>query len=139
MLPPYTVSVTRRLALLSLLLALFSLGLDVHARELARVVLENGELALPLGERSVVDLVGRQLLVDPLHHARRRDAVHLAWSGAVGETVQRVQRGVTGREQGRLGARPHQGRGAQRPAQTRHGPDLHTVILTHSPRGKLRL
>src|SRR5207247_10977573 len=96
MLPPYTVSVTRRLALLSLLLALFSVGLDVHARELVRVVLENGELALPLGERSVVDLVGGQLPVDPLHHARRRDAVHLAWSGAVGETDQRVQRGVTG-------------------------------------------
>src|SRR5881409_1120456 len=94
MLPPYTVSVTRRLALLSLLLALFSLGLDVHARELARVVLENGELALPLGERSVVDLVGRQLLVDPLHHARRRDAVQLAWSGAVGETDRVAAAGV---------------------------------------------
>src|SRR2546426_12539217 len=84
-------------------------------------------------------LVGGKLPVDPLHHARGGDSVHLARSGAVGETVERVQRGVAGREEGSLGARSHQGRRAQRPTQTRYGPDLHTVILTHSPRGKLRL
>src|SRR2546422_2691953 len=131
---PYTVAITRRFTLLPL-----TPRVDVHAGELTRVVLENFELSLPLSERSVVDLVGGKLPVDPLHHARGGDAVHLARSGAVGETVERVQRGVAGREEGSLGARCHQGRRAQRPTQTRHGPDLHTVILTHSPRGKLRL
>src|SRR5947208_16494764 len=139
MLRPYTVRASIHFPLLPLPFAPFALRLDVHGGELAAIVIENLEGPRPFGEGAVGYVVGGKLLLDPLQHARRRDAVHLAWSGAVGETVQRVQRGATGREQGRLGARPHQGRGAQRPAQTRHGPDLHTVILTHSPRGKLRL
>src|SRR2546426_2173258 len=36
-------------------------------------------------------LVGGKLPVDTLHHARGGDAVHLARSGAVGETVERVR------------------------------------------------
>ena len=93
MLRPYTVPVT--LDLLPLLLAALALGIEVDARQLARVVVEDLEPSLARGERTIIEFAGRELPVDPPHHPVGGDPVHLARAGAVGEAVQYVQRALS--------------------------------------------
>ena len=113
MLRPYTVPVT--LDLLPLLLAALALGVEVDARQLAGVVVEDLEPSLAGGERTIIEFAGRELPVDPPHHPVGGDPVHLARAGAVGEAVQYVQCGVVGGEAGRLRARSRGGDGGERP------------------------
>src|SRR5207245_2660456 len=93
MLRPYTVPVT--LDLLPLLLAALALGIEVDARQLARVVVEDLEPSLARGERTIIECAGRELPVDPAHHPVGGDAVPLVRPGAGGEAVQYVRRGPT--------------------------------------------
>ena len=131
-------------------LAALPLRLEVPLREVAAIVVENLEPVLASGERAVVDPFGVELLIDPPHHAQRGDAVRLAGSRPVRETVEGVQGRVVGCEGGSAGRHcllyghgmpcPYHGRRRRGACQrTRHDAISHAVILTHSPRGKLTL
>ena len=145
MLRPYTVPVT--LDLLPLLLAALALGVEVDARQLAGVVVEDLEPSLAGGERTIIEFAGRELPVDPPHHPVGGDPVRFAWPGAVGEAVQYVQRGVVGgqlcrQSDGRtegLTRQDQRGRkhpsSLARPVRPSDSPTVrlfHAVILTHS-------
>ena len=110
---PYTVPVA--VGLLPFLFAPLALGVDVNARQLARVVVEDLEPSLARGERTIIEFAGRELPVDPPHHPVGGDPVRFARPGAVGEAVQYVQRGVVGGEAGRLRARSRGGDRGERP------------------------
>ena len=122
----------------ALALATFTLRVEVQLGQIATVVVEDVEGPLALGECVIINLGGGELPVDPLHHARGRDAVDLSRAGTVGEAVERVQSRVARRENRGLRGRPTQGPRGQYPAHTRQDPGLHTVILTHSLRETLR-
>src|SRR5256885_17048140 len=122
MLRPYTVPVT--LDLLPLLLAALALGIEVDARQLARVVVEDLEPSLARGERTIIEFAGRELPVDPPYHPVGGDPVHLARAGAVGEAGPYVQRRGVGGEAGGFRARPRGGGRRERPTSLREGPGL---------------
>ena len=117
-------------------LAPLALRLRVHRGEVAAVVLEDLELALPLGETVVVDLFGRELAVDPAHHPIGSHAPHIAGSRSVREAVQGVERRVLGSEGGLL--RRDTDREDSERQDRPNDPRFHAVILTHSPWEKLR-
>ena len=101
-----------------LAVAPFPLRLGVHRRKVAAVIVEEGELALPLGEHVVVDPVGRELPVDPVHHTSGGHARHLAGSRSVRQAVQGLEGGVL-RGEGRLLA-PEAGGNRRQCAEPRH-------------------
>src|SRR5213080_1152463 len=94
MLRPYTVGTLRGLPCRPLALPPLALCCGVHCGEIAAAVLEDVEPMLPLGQTVVVDLIGRELAVDPVHHALRGNTRHVARSGSVREAVQDVDRRV---------------------------------------------
>ena len=75
-------------------LAARALGIEVEPGEIVAAVAQEVEAPLALGETGVVDALGRELLLDPGHHAALRHAVHVAGPRPVGEAVQRVDGGV---------------------------------------------
>ena len=106
-------------------LAARTLRIDVEPGEIVPAVAEEVEAPLALGQTGVVDVLGRELLIDPAHHPALRHAVHVARAGPVGEAVQRVDRGVA-RGKRLAGKRRRQ---RQRRAD-RHTEVSHTPILT---------
>src|SRR6266705_2427029 len=94
MLRPYTVGILRGLPRSQFALAPLPLRCGVHGGEVAAVVPEDVESTLSLRQTVVVDLIGRELVVDPAHHPFRSHAWYVAGSGPVRQAVQGVERGV---------------------------------------------
>src|SRR5437879_9643475 len=147
MLRPYTVGAIRGLPRRQLALAPLPLRCGVHGGEVAAVVPEDVEPTLSLRQTVVVDPIGRELAVDPAHHALRGHAWYVAGSGPVRQAVQGVERRVLrGEGDSRHGGlwrrsvlRPYQGQAGAHDHETApHDPVFHAVILTHRPLEKLR-
>ena len=64
----------------------------VATGEIGAIVIEDLELPLALGEPRVGDVIGIELALDPLHDADVRDAVGFAGTGAVRQSIQRMER-----------------------------------------------
>src|SRR5205807_10507921 len=62
-----------------------TLHLGVQPGEVSPIVLQDVELARPFRHGLIVDLVGRELSVDPAEHAARGDTLDLAGPGAGGD------------------------------------------------------
>src|SRR3989454_11535332 len=88
MLRPYTVGAIRGLPRSQFALAPLPLRCRVHGGEVVAVVPENVEPTLSLRQTVVVDPIGRELAVDPAHHALRGHAGYVGGSGPVRQAVQ---------------------------------------------------
>ena len=123
----------------------------VQAGKVPRVVAQDAERGGPRGHQSIVDLVGGELAVDPVHHAARRRRVYLSRPRAVGEAVESVQCGVVRRQLGGQPDRRSDGLERQdersehvsslaqsiRPSDRPTVRRVHAAILTSRPRRKL--
>src|SRR5438132_14112734 len=94
MLRPCTVGAIRGLPRRQLALPPLPLRCGVHGGEVAAVVPEDVEPALSLRQTVVIDLIGRELVVDPAHHPFRSHAWYVAGSGPVRQAVQGGERRV---------------------------------------------
>src|SRR5689334_22318749 len=102
MLRPYTVGAIRGLPCRQLALPPLALRLGVQSGQVAAVVLEDVKPPLSLGQTVIVDPIGRELAVDPVHHSLRSHAWYVAGSWPVRQAVQGVERRVLRGEGGSL-------------------------------------